>query len=194
MLYCLRIILCRMAIGVACALAVGLATLLSGSNAPLVLAASATGSGSSDVGVLMRPADAPARVVVGVITEDNVNLRSGPGTSYEVITKLAGGTQLGVIGEEAGWYRVATAKGTVGWVVEEYFRIAGSGSSAGGSQQSQNVVANIIEDGVNLRTGPGTSYESLGRLGADVQVEVLGREGDWYNVRSPRGTIGWVSG
>jgi uncharacterized protein YraI len=143
---------------------------------------------------LLRPAPVQARLIIGVTTDDNVNLRTGPGTRYSVITKLAGGTKLEVIGEEDGWYRVATAKGTVGWVVEEYFRVGSSGSPTGDSQQSRGVVANIIDDGVNLRSGPGTGYESLGKLGAEVQVEVLGREGSWYKVRSPRGTVGWVSG
>jgi SH3-like domain-containing protein len=148
-----------------------------------------TGSAKS----LMRPLSAPAQEVVGETTDDNVNLRSGPGTSYAVLMKLADGTRLEVIDEASEWYKVATARGTVGWISADYFTVEGSGSSSGGTQRPDTVVANIVDDGVNLRGGPGTSYGSLGKLGADVQVEVLGREGDWFYVRSPRGTVGWVS-
>jgi cell wall-associated NlpC family hydrolase len=138
-----------------------------------------------------QPAPAPART--GVTTDDNVNLRTGPGTSYSVIAQLPRGTTLEVLGQQAGWYRVATARGTVGWVVADYFNLGGQTSAAVSAKPAQGVNGMIIDDGVHLRAGPGTSYASHGKLAAETEVTVLAREGSWYKVRSPRGTIGWAS-
>ena len=42
----------------------------------------------------------------GVITEEVVNARSGPGTGYEVVEMLAKGRTVTVLGEESGWYHI----------------------------------------------------------------------------------------
>lgn len=52
----------------------------------------------------------------------------------------------------------------------------------------------IDQDGLNVRSGPGTGYAIIGGLGYDQWATVLGREGDWYRVRLPSGVEGWVAG
>ncbi|MDQ5853218.1 MAG: NlpC/P60 family protein, partial [Chloroflexota bacterium] len=37
-------------------------------------------------------------------------------------------------------------------------------------------------------------YESLGQLGVRTQVTLVARHGDWFKVRTARGTTGWVLG
>ena len=48
-------------------------------------------------------------------------------------------------------------------------------------------------DGVNIRSGPGTNYERLGYLDPGVQAEVIGRYGDWWQIRY-NDAPGWVFG
>ncbi len=45
---------------------------------------------------------------VGVVTgaEDGLNVRSGPGTSFDVLTGLDNSVQVAVLGEESGWYQI----------------------------------------------------------------------------------------
>lgn len=47
---------------------------------------------------------------------------------------------------------------------------------------------------VNLRSGPGTSYDTIGSLGTDEGVTVIGAEDGWLNVELSNGAEGWVSG
>lgn len=47
---------------------------------------------------------------------------------------------------------------------------------------------------VNLRSGPGTSYDTIGSLGTDENVTVIGEDGGWLNVVISNGSEGWVSG
>jgi cell wall-associated NlpC family hydrolase len=129
--------------------------------------------------------------IVGTTTGVNVNLRSGPSTKYRVITKLPKATKLEVIGHQAGWYRVATSRGTVGWVIDDFLSVATAPSAA--SVPTKSVSAKLNANSVNLRQGPHTRYASYGKLAKGVQVTVLGRVDGWYQVRSPRGTIGWIA-
>ena len=136
----------------------------------------------------------PATPIVGTTTGDNVNLHRGPSTKQEVIARLPTGTKLEVIGQRRGWYRVATAKGTVGWVSDDVFTV-GTEALSGTARVASSAVTGSIRGGrVNVRKGPSTRYASYGKLAAGTQVNVLGRSGTWYQVRSPRGTIGWVAG
>ncbi len=47
---------------------------------------------------------------------------------------------------------------------------------------------------VNLRSGPGTSYDTIGSLGTNESVTVIGEDGGWLNVVIANGSEGWVSG
>ncbi|WP_029215535.1 SH3 domain-containing protein [Kallotenue papyrolyticum] len=137
-------------------------------------------------------ASTTSRIIVGATTEENVNLRSGPGTTYESLGKLPAGTKLEVIGQREGWYRVATANGTVGWVSASFFSIGGT-PRLSTPAASGPIVGSVAANRVNLRQGPSTAFGSFGKMAAGVQLEVLAQHGGWYKVRSPRGTIGWVA-
>ncbi len=135
----------------------------------------------------------PASVRVGWITEDNVNLRREPGTNAAVITKLPVNTKLEMLSQNNGWIKVATAKGTVGWVADDYFTLQATKTTTA-KPASNAVTAMIGENRVNLRKGPDTRYGSFGKMAEGTAVTVIARNGNWYQVRSSRGTIGWVAG
>lgn len=47
---------------------------------------------------------------------------------------------------------------------------------------------------LSLRTGPGSRYREILRMGPDTVVEVLERRGDWRRVQLEDGTVGWAFG
>jgi cell wall-associated NlpC family hydrolase len=142
------------------------------------------------------PTPPPPRV--GTVNTSNLALRDGPGTTYVGLTRLSNGTSLELLASYGDWLQVQTAQGTVGWVSGEYLDIAD------GVIERVEVVNSVPEpdpalvgainaQSVNLRGGPGTDYNRIGRLTADTTLDLLGRHGDWLQVRTPQGTVGWVS-
>ncbi len=82
---------------------------------------------------------------------------------------------------------------------------ASSGSSSGGvsaggqAPAGQKLLYVKPENSyVNLRKGPGTGHELLGKVErgspACEPMTVLAQSGDWYQVRLPDGRTGWVAG
>lgn len=63
-----------------------------------------------------------AQVCTAQVNVNNLNLRRGDSTATEIITKLALGERLSVLGRNANgtWYRVQRADGLVGWVSAQY--------------------------------------------------------------------------
>jgi cell wall-associated NlpC family hydrolase len=143
-------------------------------------------------GSLTFGAPAPSTIRVGVTTEEGVNLRRGPATTFDVIAKLPRGTTLEMLNQQQDWYRVATARGTVGWIAAAYFSLKPANQKVAAPEQRE-VSGMIIDDGVNLRAGPSTRHASHGKLNQETPVIVLAQQTGWYQVRSPRGTLGWVS-
>lgn len=54
--------------------------------------------------------------------------------------------------------------------------------------------ATIKADDVTIRRGPGTDAEAICTTDTGTRVSVLAREGSWYKLEFPRGTVGWVRG
>lgn len=46
---------------------------------------------------------------------------------------------------------------------------------------------------INLRSGPGTGYATVGQVARGTRLEVLERKGDWIKVKTPAGKMAWVA-
>lgn len=87
--------------------------------------------------------------VTMVATGGTINVRTGPGTSYDRITQVATGKQVEVISEQDGWYQVVFGA-TTGWLLGEYLR---DPADASGSVGEQIVEAAMTFLGTRYRSG-----------------------------------------
>ena len=142
------------------------------------------------------PAPPPAKV--GLVLEEGLNLRDGPGTAYIGMSKLKANAQLDLLARYGDWFQVQTPEGQAGWVLGQYLTI-GPGVvervEAVTSVPDANpaLIGRASERNVNLRGGPGTAYEKIGALGTGTRLDLLGRYEDWFKVRTSQGTVGWIS-
>lgn len=69
-------------------------------------------------------AEEPAAPAVGTVTAGKgLNIRSGPGTRFQVLTAVPRGTRLEVLGEESGFYRVGFSEGRTGYASKSYITV-----------------------------------------------------------------------
>lgn len=117
----------------------------------------------------------------GVVTGSVVNIRKGPGTSYGVVTKTKAGQQFAVLEDSGGWLRVRLHNGTEGWISKDYVNVM--------SAEYVMVTVNVL----NVRSGPGTNYAIVTKIGLNELRAVVARQGGWYKIQV--GDLqGWVSG
>jgi cell wall-associated NlpC family hydrolase len=141
---------------------------------------------------------APPPPKVAQVRSAGLNLRDGPGTNYVGMHILPGGTQIDLLAQYGGWFQVQTNTGQVGWVTSEFLGI-GSGvverveTVAEIPDPNPALVGLVRQTRVNLRGGPGTAYQKIGALGADVRLDLLASHKDWLKVRTPQGGEGWIS-
>lgn len=117
----------------------------------------------------------------GVVKGSIVNIRGGPGTSYNAITQVQAGQALYIIGNQNNWLKIRLHNGTEGWIrsdlVERFLKkVTVTGST------------------VNTRTGPGTNYNKAGQVFAGQVLPILAEKNGWYKVQiSGQGEV-WVAG
>jgi murein DD-endopeptidase MepM/ murein hydrolase activator NlpD len=132
---------------------------------------------------------------VGTVAVAIANLRAGPGTTFTRIDRLRAGTVVTLLEQSTDWFRVQTPGGGVGWIAQELLSVdptTASGVVTAKSVPAKPGMATIRNVGVNLRSGPSTQHRVLGKLSQGTNVEVLGSEASWSQIKTTRGTTGWV--
>lgn len=65
-----------------------------------------------------------AAPLLGVVTpKRGLNIRSGPGTSFQVLSAAQRGTQLSILEEERDFYKVSCPDGSVGYAAKKYIAV-----------------------------------------------------------------------
>lgn len=142
-----------------------------------------------------------------------VNVRSGPGTQYDIYGVLPAGstaTVRAVCTDFTWWAIEVPVPDGYGWVSGDYVRTSftetvplvdcpeDSSPVPTAPPDQPAVTATAV---VNVRSGPGTTYNSYGMLQPGQSATATGKttnpEGElWYQIFLPTapGGIGWVSG
>ncbi len=57
-------------------------------------------------------------------------------------------------------------------------------------------IAEVVTDALNIRSGPGTTYDRIGNVNEGDQLVVIGQTNscDWLNVQTRDDLVGWISG
>ncbi|HWP22338.1 MAG TPA: SH3 domain-containing protein, partial [Candidatus Cryosericum sp.] len=132
-----------------------------------------------------QPQAAATSASAGKVKGGTVNLRAKASTSASVVEQLAVDTALTLLGMTGEWYYVSTPSGNTGYIRYDYVLITGSSMIARGV---------VSGSAVNYRTGPGTSYSTIGQLSLDTQLGIYGMVDGWYKVKAmTTGADGFVS-
>ncbi len=112
----------------------------------------------------------------GVVDIGTLNVRSGPGTKYDVVDKVSQGKRAAYYQKSGNWVRIES-----GWVSTGYFYIEGT-------KGDDATTGTITGDGLNIRTGPGTGYKTNGSYKKGEKVEILHIIDGWGCTSK-----GWIS-
>ena len=150
----------------------------------------------------LEPTTPPASVQG--LTRAQVNVRSGPGTGYASLGLIDPGTQVEILGRDAGgnWYLIAypSAPDGSGWVTAAFVQAADATAVpllAPSATSTPAGPTGVVLQKLNVRSGPGTSYDSLGMLEAQSLVTLTGKNAGatWLQIAYPSapGGHGWVT-
>ena len=118
---------------------------------------------------------------IGTVTASSLNVRSGPSTSYKIVTTVKKNDKVNILQSSNGWYKIETASGKQGWASSSYISISNNDTN-NNTNTSENI-AIVNTDGLKFRTGAGTSYSIIKVLNKGEKVEVISESAGWSKVR-----------
>lgn len=132
----------------------------------------------------------------GVVTSgiSNLNVRSGPGMNYSILGTLDGGVKVTIIAKNGDWYKIKYSNGSA-YVSNQYITVnkVNSTTAKPAVAKKTGTVANISKNGkLTVRSGPGSSYKSIGSLKKAAKVTITGTKGAWYKITYKK-KVGYVS-
>lgn len=118
---------------------------------------------------------------IGTVTASSLNVRSGPSTSYTIVTTVKKNDKVNILQSSNGWYKIETASGKQGWASSSYISI--SDSNTNNNINTSSNIAIVNTDGLNFRNGAGTSYSIIKVLNKGEKVEVISESNGWSKVK-----------
>lgn len=121
-----------------------------------------------------------------------VNVRSGPGTGYDVMGGLYPGYVVAVRGPARQGWTPVTYNGREAWVSTKYLRKVGTAVT---TQAPPTAATRTIRTttALNIRTGPGTTYKIIKVLVRSSLVSTTGKTKNGFSEITYAGALRWVS-
>lgn len=148
----------------------------------------------------------PTQVPVEGMTSTQINVRADPSTASNVLGIIPANTKVEITGKDPGenWWQINYPQGQgvagKGWVTAQYITTTAKPEVpiiGGDETNPNNGNVAIIQEQINVRSGPGTSFNSLGTLNPQDVVSLTGKDsnGAWLQIdfsAGPEGK-GWVN-
>lgn len=114
-----------------------------------------------------------------------VNVRTGPGLSYDVMSQVGAGDTVNVLEEKNEWYKVRLSNDRIGWVAS--WLVNNTEISA-----ATNTVGTITGEKINVRSESNEQAEIIGSVVKRTELTVLFQENGWTQVQYNQ-QVAWVN-
>jgi len=106
------------------------------------------------------------------------NIRSGPGTKYEILCRAEKYYPINIIQKSGNWYQIKDFEGDIGWIHKSLV----------------NKIPSVItiNSKCNIRSGPGMKYQILFISKKGVPFRIIKKKGNWIHVHHAEGHKGWI--
>ncbi|MFO7557319.1 MAG: SH3 domain-containing protein [Desulfobacterales bacterium] len=106
------------------------------------------------------------------------NIRSGPGTHFQVLWQVGKYHPIEIINKKGNWYQLKDFEGDIGWIYKKLVK------------KFSTVITKKEE--CNIRSGPGTRYRIVFKSERGVPFNVLKQKGNWIKIVHADGDKGWI--
>lgn len=126
-------------------------------------------------------ADLPTKGKIKVGTAI-LNVRSQGSTKGNVMTQIRKNQVYDYINEQDRWVQIKLEDGRIGWVAGWLVNKVKDQPETNPATPSTSTLVSLQYNGTNLRSGPSTSYEIVGKGNKGEEYKVINKQGQWYQI------------
>ena len=152
--------------------------------------------GASVVAMLMNYSDVDAATKIAKVNATSLNFRTGPSTKDSVITSIKKNVQIEVIEYVGDWAKIKYNNKT-GYVSKQYLtEVSTSSTTKPSTPSTPSTVTKmtVTASKLNVRSGAGTTYKTIGSLVKGKEVEVVQKQSNGWCKIKYGSRYGYVSG
>ncbi|MFO8084860.1 MAG: SH3 domain-containing protein [Desulfobacterales bacterium] len=112
------------------------------------------------------------------ISVPKANIRSGPGTQYDVLWNCEKYYPFIVLKKNGDWYRFKDFENDEGWIHKSIV------------DNTRSVITK--NDKSNVRSGPATRFNIVFTVEKGVPFKVIEKKGQWLHIQHADGDQGWI--
>jgi SH3-like domain-containing protein len=128
--------------------------------------------------LLIFTAVSTARAERMAVSASRANIRSGPGTNYDILWKVEKFYPLIILTKKGNWYNFKDFEDDEGWLHKSLI--------------GKMATVITIKKSANVRSGPGTKNGIIFTVESGVPFRVLKKEESWLQVEHADGDKGWI--
>lgn len=124
------------------------------------------------------------------LTLKNTNLRSAPTTQSTILRTIPAGSEVVITGETGDWYQIEyriVSSVLKGYVSKPLIKVPSN-------QEIQAIESAKTRTNVNVRTNPGTQYDTKIVLPMNTDIKIYSAIGDWYSIEYKKDSMTLDSG
>ncbi len=116
------------------------------------------------------------------ISAGSANVRTDSTVGAESICMVSRKQKVEIVGQAYDWYKIKLPSNAPAYVNQQYVEV----------DAEENDRGEISGDNVNIRLKPDIGSSILGQVQSGTDVSILGKSGNWYRIKPPETTTGWV--
>lgn len=128
-----------------------------------------------------------------VYTNDTYDLYSIPSLDGEILGTLEKGTKLNVIDKTEYWYKVQSPNSGTGWVAIKWV-VEDEKSEQQAVKTEEYTRTFYVKRNITIYSRKNKGGYPVEPMTAGTKsLTVLKQDGDWINIRTPNGKVGWIN-
>ncbi len=112
------------------------------------------------------------------VTASIANMRSGPGTKYDVLWQVEKYHPVIIVEKRENWYKIKDFQNDVAWIHKSLLG------------KVQGVIT--VKEKCNVRSKATTKSTVAFTVEKGVPFKVLEKKGDWFRIEHADGDVGWI--
>ncbi|WP_232621063.1 N-acetylmuramoyl-L-alanine amidase [Aerococcus urinae] len=124
------------------------------------------------------------------VTTGVINMRNGPGITYDISQQIDQGSQYQVLEEKHDWKHIILDNGQSGWI-PNWLANDSLANNEEEAKAGTGFIATVLSDQVNVYQDDSTNSQVIGQANDNEKYNILYQSGDMINIQY-KDDIGWI--